>query len=69
MVNEKVLVSKDLLNELGNKFKKLTGENKKFTIQEMIDAKVIGGVMPVVEGNTLVLQGGNVEVENKTLHL
>lgn len=42
-MNEKVLVSKDLLNDLANKFKHLTGQNKKFTIEEMIDAKVAGG--------------------------
>lgn len=41
-MNEKVLVSKDLLNDLGNKFKHLTGENKKFTIQEMINANNFG---------------------------
>lgn len=39
-MNEKVLVSKDLLDELANKFKHLTGENKKFTIQEMINTEI-----------------------------
>jgi hypothetical protein len=36
-------VSTDKLDALADKFKELTGKNKKFTLDEMIDAEVIGG--------------------------
>lgn len=54
MANEKVLVSKKLLNNLANKFKTLTGKNKTFTIQEMIEENV--GIQGVSQhGDDIVL--------------
>lgn len=67
-VIRKSTVSTDKLDALADKFKELTGENKKFTLDEMIDAEVIGG-KPIQVSNEIEMSALLVEKNIGNIYL